>query len=153
MPGQSVCCRVVDENLLPTKNSRLAAHRSAIADKSYCAHISPKYRTREKTTRPVEHAGKIRSLMKPSFLQRIDKVPYLLEAIQSCDLYFRVYINRTPKNSPTVGVTRWWAGRDNAILPELTPSHANCLKTRRLPAVGCTLCWASREPTVPLLLS
>jgi len=21
-------------------------------------------------------------------------------------------------------------------------SHANCLKTRRLPPVGCTLCWA-----------
>jgi hypothetical protein len=41
---------------------------------------------------------------------------------------------------PTVGVTPWWVstgfasqppgGRDNAILPEPTPSHANCLKTR-----------------------
>src|SRR4030095_15294684 len=27
--------------------------------------------------------------------------------------------------------TRWWAGRDNAILSEPTSSHANCLKTRR----------------------
>jgi hypothetical protein len=24
----------------------------------------------------------------------------------------------------------WWAGRDNAALPEPAPSHANCLKTR-----------------------
>ena len=29
--------------------------------------------------------------------------------------------------------TRWWAGRDNAILTEPAPSHTNCLKTRRLP--------------------
>jgi hypothetical protein len=46
----------------------------------------------------------------------------------------------------------WWAGQDNAILPEPTSSHANCLKTRTqsahhaspgaLPGVGCTLCWA-----------
>src|SRR6266542_2741496 len=43
---------------------------------------------------------------------------------------------------PTAGVTRWWAGRDNATLPEPTSSHANYLKTRRLPPVGCTLCWA-----------
>ena len=33
----------------------------------------------------------------------------------------------------TVGVTRWWAGQDNAVLTELTSSHANRLKTRRLP--------------------
>src|SRR3990172_4590757 len=25
--------------------------------------------------------------------------------------------------------TRWWVGRDNAILAEPTPSHENCLKT------------------------
>ena len=42
----------------------------------------------------------------------------------------------------TVGVTRWWAGRDNAILMESTPSHAKRSKTRRLPPVGCTPCWA-----------
>src|SRR5919108_1836358 len=41
----------------------------------------------------------------------------------------------------TAGVTRWWVGRDNATLPEPTSSHRNCLKTRRLPPVGCTLCW------------
>ncbi len=43
---------------------------------------------------------------------------------------------------PTVCVTRWWVGRDHAILTEPTSSHTNCLKTRRLPPVGCTLCWA-----------
>src|SRR5512145_1899010 len=42
----------------------------------------------------------------------------------------------------TACVTRGWAGRDNADLTEPTPSHAKCLKTRRLPPVGCTLCWA-----------
>src|SRR5215207_8189483 len=34
---------------------------------------------------------------------------------------------------PTACVTRWWARRDNAILPEPTSSHANCPKTRRVP--------------------
>src|SRR6266508_4188335 len=38
----------------------------------------------------------------------------------------------------TADVTRWWAGRDNATLTEPTSSHAKCLKTRRLPPVGCT---------------
>ena len=42
----------------------------------------------------------------------------------------------------TVCVTRWWAGGNNAILTEPTSSQENCLKTRRLPPVGCTLCWA-----------
>ena len=56
----------------------------------------------------------------------------------------------------------WWAGRDNATLPESISSHANGLKTRRLPPpwprrtpapvvlcwgcrgsnARCTLCWA-----------
>jgi len=40
----------------------------------------------------------------------------------------------------TACVTRWWVGRDNAALTEPTSSRANCLKTRRLPPVGCTLC-------------
>ena len=40
----------------------------------------------------------------------------------------------------TACVTRWWAGRDNAALTEPTSSHVNCLKTRRVPPVGCTLC-------------
>ncbi len=48
---------------------------------------------------------------------------------------------------PTACVTRWWAGRGNATLTEPTPSHANGSKTRRLPPVGCTLCWASRSRT------
>src|SRR5687768_15057405 len=46
-------------------------------------------------------------------------------------------------SSPTVGVTRWWVGRDNATLPEPASSYTKCLKTRRLPPVGCTLCWAA----------
>src|SRR5215207_1239238 len=49
-------------------------------------------------------------------------------------------------------------GRDHAVLPEPTPSHVKCLKTRSLPpphlhlvpvqvwprcssGIGCTLCW------------
>ena len=43
----------------------------------------------------------------------------------------------------TAGVTLWWAGRGNVVLTEPAPSHANCPKTRRLPPVGCTLCWAA----------
>src|SRR5687768_1751155 len=35
----------------------------------------------------------------------------------------------------------WWAGGENAILTEPTSSRTNSLKTRRLPPVGCTLCW------------
>ena len=40
---------------------------------------------------------------------------------------------------PTACVTRWWVGRDNATWTEPTSSHENCLKTRRLPPVGCTV--------------
>jgi len=42
--------------------------------------------------------------------------------------------------APTAGVTRWWVRQDNAILAGLTSSYAKCLKTRRLPPVGWTLC-------------
>jgi hypothetical protein len=42
----------------------------------------------------------------------------------------------------TVCVTRGWVGQGSAILPELTLSHENSLKSQRLPPVGCTLCWA-----------
>src|SRR6185503_9203047 len=35
--------------------------------------------------------------------------------------------------------TRWWAGRDNAGLTKPASSHTNCLKTRRLPPVGCII--------------
>jgi hypothetical protein len=41
----------------------------------------------------------------------------------------------------TACVTRWWVGRENAVLTGPTSNHAKCLKTRRLPPVGCTLCW------------
>src|ERR671923_708873 len=53
----------------------------------------------------------------------------------------------------TAGVTRWWVGRDNATLPEPTSSHANCLETRRLPPVGCTLCWHAFDFKTPLLFT
>src|SRR6266540_1893218 len=41
----------------------------------------------------------------------------------------------------TACVTRWWVGRENATLMESTSSQEYCPKTRRLPPVGCTLCW------------
>src|SRR5512145_952970 len=41
-------------------------------------------------------------------------------------------------------------GRDNATLTEPASSHANCLKTRRLPPVGCTLCWAALDLLPPI---
>ncbi|MBE2197982.1 MAG: hypothetical protein IAE79_05180 [Anaerolinea sp.] len=41
--------------------------------------------------------------------------------------------------SPTSGVARWWAGRDNTALTEPASSHETCLKTRQLPPVGCML--------------
>src|SRR6266508_104371 len=44
---------------------------------------------------------------------------------------------------PTVGVTRKWVGQDNAVLTESTSSQEKCLKTRRVPPVGCTLCWVA----------
>ena len=47
---------------------------------------------------------------------------------------------RLIRQSQRLALPGWWAGRENAILTEPTSSHANCLKTRRLPPVGCTLC-------------
>ncbi len=41
------------------------------------------------------------------------------------------------------GVTRWWAGRGIATLPEPASSQENGLKTHRFPSVECTLCWAA----------
>jgi hypothetical protein len=62
--------------------------------------------------------------------------------LELCSSIFHLLINnKNVQGRPTVCVTRGWAGRDNAILPEPAPSHAKCLKTRRLPPVGCTLCW------------
>src|SRR6266508_1163262 len=61
-------------------------------------------------------------------------------AMQSVSFIFETH--SSCKGWLTVSVTRWWAGRDNATLTEPTSSHANCSKTRRLPPVGCTLCWA-----------
>jgi hypothetical protein len=52
----------------------------------------------------------------------------------------------------TVCVTCGWAGRDNAALLEPTSSQTNGLKTRRLPPVGCTLCWAAWLNGIKLLM-
>ena len=51
--------------------------------------------------------------------------------------------SQTYNGGLTVGVTRKWAGRGNAILSETTSSRVNCLKTRRVPLVGCTHCWTA----------
>jgi len=42
----------------------------------------------------------------------------------------------------TVCVTRKWAGVDSAWEQKKTQSQKNASKPRRLPLVGCTLCWA-----------
>src|SRR5215217_1210178 len=39
---------------------------------------------------------------------------------------------RTPSLRTAVSAGYWWAGRDNAILPELASSHEKRLKTRTL---------------------
>ena len=49
----------------------------------------------------------------------------------------------------TACVTRKWVGRDNAIVTESTSSHTKCLKTRRVPLVGCTLCWTAADARGP----
>ena len=36
-----------------------------------------------------------------------------------------------PSRRPTARVTRWWVGRDNAVLTEPASSHANCLTAHR----------------------
>ena len=43
---------------------------------------------------------------------------------------------------PTVCVTRVWAGVDKVWDVEKAQSQKNACKSRRLPHVGCTLCWA-----------
>src|SRR5215208_5821275 len=60
----------------------------------------------------------------------------------------------------TVGVTGWWAGRrDNAALTGPTPSHANGLKTRRLPspylhrtAFGAVQVWPRRSSGIGCII-
>src|SRR6266540_231957 len=56
---------------------------------------------------------------------------------------FSLFYFPTFSTVSTACVTRWWVERDNTILTEPTSSHANCLKTRRVLPVGCTLCWAA----------
>src|SRR5512134_1874746 len=85
--------------------------------------------------------GDVESLVKfhsPSAAQRLASRP---RATHAPALRAKRSAGERMGNAPFWG-TRWWAGRGNAILTEPTSSHANCLKTRRLPPVGCTLCWA-----------
>ena len=58
------------------------------------------------------------------------KMPRLKREAQTLKMYWCAL---------TVCVTRWWAGRENAILPEPASSHENGLKTHRLPPVGCII--------------
>jgi hypothetical protein len=39
----------------------------------------------------------------------------------------------TPAERPGKGGEGWWAGREDATLPESTSSHSNAPKTRRVP--------------------
>ena len=59
----------------------------------------------------------------------------------------------------TVCVTCWWAGVDNAHYSGKCLSQKNAYKSRRIPPVKCTLCWAAilRRPflyssDIPLLV-
>src|SRR5919109_967424 len=79
-------------------------------------------------------------------------LPDIVQKFSPCGLSFQVFavlrylelhFHGSARSVPTVCVTRWWAGRDKAIFSESTSSHVNCLKTRRLPPVGCTPCWAA----------
>jgi len=42
-------------------------------------------------------------------------------------------MEQNPFAAQRLALPGWWAGRDNTALTEPAPSHANCLKTRRLP--------------------
>ena len=44
---------------------------------------------------------------------------------------------------PTVGVTRMWAGRDEADLTENLRAQNQLLVTGRIPPVGCTRGWVA----------
>jgi len=46
------------------------------------------------------------------------------------------------RKHPTAGVTRVWAERGQTVKAEKTQSQKKAGKPRRLPHVGCTLCWA-----------
>src|SRR5687767_4914521 len=46
------------------------------------------------------------------------------------------------RTRPTVCVTCWWAGVDKTHYTEKCSGAESCLKTRRVPPVKCTLCWA-----------
>ena len=73
-----------------------------------------------------------------------DLMPYAAETKRHFDFQMQNFLEledqKVDSDSASVrltaGVTRWWAGGDSATLPEPTSSHANCLKTRRLPPVG-----------------
>src|SRR5215208_2626503 len=86
--------------------------------------------------------GKTTARTASIFSRSLKAVLKLSVYVLASDIYFLNCFGRTRL---TVCVTCWWAGRDNVILSESTSSPANCLKTRRLPPVKCTLCWALEE--------
>jgi hypothetical protein len=55
---------------------------------------------------------------------------------------FLNYITVCRLSRPTVCVSRKWAGADSAGEPEKNSKPEKAQKTRRVPLVGCTLCWA-----------
>ena len=62
------------------------------------------------------------------------------------------YIMCCEFSHPTACVSRKWAGHGQGSKTESCRGVENCPKTRRLPLVGCTLCWAllCHKPTQPL---
>ena len=50
----------------------------------------------------------------------------------------RIHYSTLVDINSTVCVTCGWAGGDNTTLTESAWIHTNCLKTRRIPPVGCT---------------
>src|SRR5687768_15583595 len=58
-------------------------------------------------------------------------------------VYQSSYLMKFSTQRPTSCVSRKWAGRDNATLTDPASSRENCLKTRRIPAVQCALCYAA----------
>ena len=69
-----------------------------------------------------------------SFL--LSRLELILPGAQKNQLFFG------PLTGAVIG-TRWWAGRGQRSITESCRGVENCQKTRRLPLVGCTLCWAA----------
>jgi hypothetical protein len=76
-------------------------------------------------------------------MEIIDFVDFFVFFIVVCHKYFRLLILRLMTTCPTVCVScgGWEGGL--ALETEKAQSHENAQKTRRVPTVSCTLCWAA----------